>query len=107
MIDPGELKHRMVLEAPVETPDGAGGVTRAYADSATLWAKVAPVAARGNVEADDPGATITHRIVIRSGPEVSTRHRLREGARVFRIVALRDRDGDGRFLEIHAQERVD
>ena len=107
MTDPGELKHRIGLEAPVETPDGAGGVARSYATAATLWAKVTPVAARGDVEADGFAGTVTHHIVIRSGPDVTTRHRLREGTRIFRIVALRDQDGGGRFLEIHAQERVD
>ncbi len=35
MTGPGELRHRLVLEAPVETPDGAGGVTRSYATLAT------------------------------------------------------------------------
>jgi len=107
MTDPGELKHRLVLEQPVETPDGAGGVTRGYATVTTLWAALVPVAARGDVVADGRGATVTHRIVVRSGPELTTRHRLREGARIFRIVALRDSDGSGRFVEIEAQERVD
>jgi len=50
---------------------------------------------------------MTHRIIVRSGPEFTTRHRLREGARIFRILALRDQDGAGRFLEIQADERVD
>jgi SPP1 family predicted phage head-tail adaptor len=106
MIDPGELNHRLVLEAPVEAPDGAGGVTRSYQSVATLWAAVAPVSARGDVSAADLGATVTHRVVVRAGPDITTRHRLRDGARVLRIVALKDRDGSGRFVEIHAEERV-
>jgi SPP1 family predicted phage head-tail adaptor len=107
MMNPGDLKYRLVLEQPVETADGAGGVTRGYASVATLWAAVSPVSARGEVNADDLGAEVTHRIVIRVGPDVTTRHRLRDGARIFRIVALRDHDGSGRFLEIVAAERVD
>ena len=107
MIDPGALRHRLVLEQPLESPDGAGGVTRGYATVTTLWAAVMPVTARGDVVADGVDATVTHRIIVRSGPDVTTRHRLREGARIFRILALRDSDGSGRFLEIHAEERVD
>ncbi len=107
MNDPGELDHRLVLEQPVETADGAGGVTRSFAAVATLWAAVLPVTARGNVAAANLGASVTHRIVIRSGPDVTTRHRFREGTRIFRIVALRDQDGSGRFVEIAAEERVD
>jgi SPP1 family predicted phage head-tail adaptor len=105
-IDPGELRHRLMLEAPTETADGAGGVTRDYATIATLWAAVTPLAARGEVQADALAATATHRIIMRARGDVTTRHRLREGARTFRIVALRDPDGSGRFIEIHAEERV-
>jgi SPP1 family predicted phage head-tail adaptor len=82
-------------------------VTRGYATVTTLWAAVMPVAAAGEVVADSLGGSVTHHIVIRRGPDVTTHHRLRDGARIFRIVALRDQDGSGRFLEIHAQERID
>jgi SPP1 family predicted phage head-tail adaptor len=104
---PGDLRHRLVLEAPVETPDGAGGVARDYDTIGSLWAKMTPVGMRNDVDADDPGATLTHRIVIRRRSDVTTRHRLRLGARVYRILALRDEDEGGRFIEISAQERVD
>lgn len=45
MSDPGRLNRRLVLEAPVETDDGAGGVTRGFAAVATLWASVVPISA--------------------------------------------------------------
>ena len=107
MIDPGRLNRRLVLEAPVETPDDAGGVTRAYSDVATLWAEVTPVATRSDVEAESAGATVTHRIRVRVGQAITTRHRLRLDARVFRIVSVREHDRSGRFLDIHAEERAD
>jgi SPP1 family predicted phage head-tail adaptor len=106
MTAPGELRDRLVLEQAVETPDGAGGVSRTYAAVATLWAALVPVAARGEVDADSLAADVTHRVVLRFRSDVTTRHRLRAGARIFRIVALRDQDGRGRFLEIDAEERV-
>lgn len=106
MIDPGELNRRLTLEAPVETADGAGGVTRSYATVTTLWAAVRPASARGDVVAAATGATVTHRIVVRTRSDLTTRHRLRDGTRIFRIVALRDPDGSGRFLELAAEERV-
>ena len=106
MIAPGELNRRLDLEQPAETPDGAGGVTRSYAFVARLWAKVEPVSARRALEADAPGATITHRITIRKRALVSTRHRLVEGANVYRIVSLRE-DATRRFLIIGAEQRTD
>ena len=107
MIDPGKLDRRLVLEEPVDTPDGAGGFTRTYQTAATLWAQVEPAAARGDVTADSLGATATHHIVIRSRSDITTRHRLRDGARNFRIVSVREQDSQGRFITIHAEERRD
>jgi SPP1 family predicted phage head-tail adaptor len=107
MTDPGELRHRLVLEQPVETTDGAGGIARSFATVTTLWAAVVPVSARGGVVAADLGATVTHHIVIRAGPDLTTQHRLREGSRIYHILALRDQDGSGRFIEMQAEERVD
>jgi SPP1 family predicted phage head-tail adaptor len=102
----GELTRRLVLQQPVGTPDGAGGVTRAYAPVTTLWASVEPISARGVVVAGAPGATVTHRISIRWRSDVTTRYRLVDGARVYRIVSMRDQDA-GRFLLIHAEHRAD
>ena len=107
MSDPGRLKDRLVLEAPVETPDGAGGVSRGYTSAATVWGALIPVSTRGDVAAASLGAAVTHRIVIRRGPEVTVRHRFRLGTRIFRVVALRDEDSGRRFLAIHAEERTD
>jgi head-tail adaptor len=107
MIDPGRLDRRLILEEPVDTPDGAGGYTRTYQTAATLWAQVMPAAARGDVTADSLGATVAHRIVIRAGPDVTTRHRLRDGDRVLRIVSARKQDVRGLLLVIHAEERRD
>lgn len=105
-MNPGLLNRRLVLEAPVETPDESGGVIRDYEAVATLWASVTPLAAHERGEADRQGANVTHRIVLRFRNDLTTRHRLRAGERLFRIVALRDQDGAARFLEIEAEERL-
>ena len=104
--DIGALHRRLVLEAPSETADGAGGATRVYASEAMLWAQVTPVSARGDVAADNLGVTLRHRIVIRAQGGITARHRLRDGARIYRIVAVRE-SVDRRFLEIDAEERAD
>jgi SPP1 family predicted phage head-tail adaptor len=104
--DVGALNRRLVLEAPVETGDGAGGVVRTYEAVATLWAQVTPVSARGDIAAHSLGAAVRHRIVIRARSGITARHRLRDGARVYRIVAVRENVWR-RFLEIDAEERED
>jgi SPP1 family predicted phage head-tail adaptor len=102
----GELNRRLVLEAPVETDDGAGGVTRSYQAATTLWARVTPAAARAVVAADSLAALVTHRIVVRAPRTITGLHRFRDGARIFRVVAFRE-TADRRFVEIEAEERKD
>jgi SPP1 family predicted phage head-tail adaptor len=104
-LDPGALNRRLTLEAPVESADDAGGVTRSYEAAATLWASVEPVSSRGVVEADAPGANVTHRIRIRFSSDITLRHRFRDVGAVYRIVAMRERDR--RFLDIDAEQRID
>jgi SPP1 family predicted phage head-tail adaptor len=102
----GELNRRLVLEAPVDVDDGAGGVTRSYQTVTTLWARATPVAARAAVAADSLAALVTHRIVVRAPRAVTTLHRFRDGPRIFRVVAFRD-TADRRFVEIEAEEQED
>lgn len=104
--DIGTLDRRLILQAPGETDDGTGGVTRDYTTVTTLWASVTPVSARGDVDAERLGAASRLRIVIRFRGEVTTRHRLIDGAHIYRIIAVRE-SGRRRFLEIDAEERLD
>jgi SPP1 family predicted phage head-tail adaptor len=102
MTNPGDLNRRLVLETPNESEDGAGGVTRGFAAVTTLWAQVTPAAMRGEVSADSLGAALRYRIVVRLRADVTTRHRFTEGARVYRILTVRE-SADRRFLEIDAE----
>jgi SPP1 family predicted phage head-tail adaptor len=106
MIDPGQLRTRLVLQQPVETPDDQGGVTRAWSSFGNAWAKVAPMAARPGVEADASGATQNYRITMRASFSLTLQHRLVDGARIYRIAAIRESD-DRRYIEIDAQLRVE
>lgn len=107
MSNPGSLNRRLLIEAPVETPDGTGGVSRSYETTGAVWAAVTPLSAREITDAARLDVAVTHRIVVRMRADLSNRHRLRLGGRIFRIVTTRDQDGSGRFLEISAQEQTD
>lgn len=106
MTGAGDLNRRLTLEAPSETDDGAGGVTRAYAVAASLWAQLLPLSARADAAADSLGGALRYRIVVRAGTVITTRHRLRDGVRIFRILAARP-SADRRFIEIEAEARED
>jgi head-tail adaptor len=109
MIDPGRLKTRLLIQAPVETDDGQGGVARSYTTLTTAWAQVTPLAARGggaDVEAGAEGATVRYRIILRSNFSLTLQHRLADGARIYRIAGIRDAD-DRRFIAVDAELRVE
>ncbi len=105
MIDPGQLKTRLAVQQPLEVADGPGGVSRTWTTFATMWAQGVPVGSRARVEADAAGATQRYRITLRSQLSLTTQHRFVEGARVYRIIGIRERD-DRRFVEIDAEVRI-
>ena len=106
MTAPGQLNRRLVLEAPSESDDGQGGVTRLYDIVTTLWAQVTPLAARADIAAGSLGAALRYRIVVRQRGDITTRHRFLDGLRTYQVTAVRD-SADRRFLEIDAEERED
>lgn len=105
MKNPGRMKTRLVIEAPVESDDGQGGVLRSHGPVATVWAAVMPERVQHGGEADSDGAVVKLRIVLRSGLALTLRHRLVDGSRIYRITGLSD-SADRRFIEIHAEYRV-
>lgn len=103
------LNRRMVLEDRVRVADGAGGFAESWEVLGTLWAAVGP--RRGREVARDalPASAVPCRITVRAAPpgrpeRPRPEQRLREGARVFRILAVAEADGGGRFLVCHAVE---
>lgn len=100
----GRLRHRLNLEAPVDMPDGAGGVVRSYAATAIVFASIEPLSARRETDAGEDRSIGTHRIVIRYRTDATAQHRLTQGMRIFRILGIIDPGAENRFLEIAAEE---
>lgn len=103
-IDPGALSTRLVLERPVETPDGQGGVAQSFSALATLWARIEPVSARAREAAGALPVTVTHRIWLRRRGDLAGGMRLRAGARLFSIHTFRDPDETGRYTLCDCEE---
>ena len=104
VVDPGALSARLVLERPVETPDGQGGVAQSVSALATLWARIEPVSARAEEAAGTLPVTVTHRIWFRRRSDISGGMRLRKGARLFSIHTFRDADETGRYTLCDCEE---
>ncbi len=106
MTDSGDLRWRVAVEAPLGEPDDQGGEIRTYVNVATVWASIVPLKGSGDVEADAAGATQRFRITARAPLDLTLRHRLREGERVYRIAGFRE-SADRAFLVIDAERRID
>lgn len=112
MMRPVQLTRRIVLESPVPTPDGGGGASQSWTALGTVWADMR--AGTGGAANGLGGADLSRvrwRVIVRGAPEGSPRRprpgqRFREGARVFPIVAVAERDPTGRYLTCFAEERL-
>ena len=98
------LRRRIVIETPVESADGAGGVRRSWTAAATVWAAVQPLKAVDAPPLALPGQTVTHRVTLRWRAGLTTAARLRLGSRVFALRAVHDPEERGRILVCHAEE---
>jgi head-tail adaptor len=105
------LNRKLVLEAALRLPDGAGGVTQSWEALGTLWAEVS---ARAGREAEAEGvnvARVGYRITVRAAPQGAVSRpeagqRLRDGVRIFAILSVTEADAAGRYLSLWAQEEV-
>lgn len=101
---PGRMRHRLTLEAPVATADGAGGRDTEWQAVATLRADIRPVAAGPRDAADHREIAVTHRLTMRHRSDIDGTRRLRMGARVFTVLAVLDPDETRRFLVVDVEE---
>ena len=101
----GALRHRLVLEGGVRTPDGGGGAMRPWIPVAELWAAITTATGTETVAGEAISGRVSHAIEIRYRNDVSPAMRLRQGTRLFDIQAVFDVDGHRRFLKCLAQEQ--
>ncbi len=103
------LSRRLVLETRDSVPDGSGGQVVTWRALGVLWAEVTARTGWEDFLGGRATPRVRHRIVVRGAPVGAPSRprpdqRFREGRRVFDILTVAERDPEGRFLEIHAEE---
>ncbi|QDC09775.1 head-tail adaptor protein [Oceanicola sp. D3] len=108
---PPALNRKLVLEAPERMPDGLGGWSQTWAELGQLWAEVK--SGSGWEKADEflTVSSVPYRITVRAAPPGATsrpkpEQRFRDGQRIYRILAVAERDEFGRYLTCYAREEV-
>ena len=74
--DASDLRHRVDLQSPSDTPDGLGGYTRSWSTVATVWAHVTPGQGGERVIAHGLRAQSPYDVRIRYRSDVSESWRL-------------------------------
>lgn len=103
------LNRRLVLENPVETADGAGGLAVSWVPVGVLWGEVRPSTGRELDGEEVIISAIGYRITVRgalvgSPQRPRPEQRLRDGTRVFLVLAVTERDLTGAYLTCFARE---
>lgn len=101
---PGALRRRLTIEEPVRATDDAAAGIVAWHTVGELWAAIIARIGREIVTADAQAARITHEVEMRWRDDLTAAMRLRDGARVYVIHALFDRDPQRRRLVALVEE---
>ena len=105
------LNRPVVLEQAVPAPDGAGGNLLSWAPLGTLWVELRPGAGRERLGPIVPESRMTFRAYCRAAPQGSPQRprpdqRLRDGSRLFLILAVAEADAAGAYLVCLLREEV-
>lgn len=109
-LNTGKLRHRVVIQKPVETQDTTtGAMNTVWEDVATVWASIDPVSAKEFVAAQVEQSKITGRITIRYRNDFDTSCRLYHRAKnkYYNIEGmLSDRDSGLEYLTLPVSDGI-
>lgn len=88
----GTLRHRLVIEAPVETTDANGDRRIVFQEAGEMWGDIEPLRDAGRFEADRAEQLTTHVVHARWRADVVAGMRLRMADRALLIRAVRNPD---------------
>jgi head-tail adaptor len=106
------LSRKLVLEEPQRISDGAGGYSEIWVALGILWADIRAGTGREREAAGTATvSSVPYRITVRASPPGAASRprpdqRFRDGERIFRILAVTERDSQGRYIECFAREEV-
>ena len=100
-----DLRHRVTIETPVRTNDGAGGAIVVWTSVAEVWAAIWPTSGSEGFTLDRTEGSVSHEIWLRFRSDVKPEMRLTFGTRVFDIRASIDPQDRGHWLKCLVRER--
>ena len=102
----GSLRHRVTIQALVNTPDTHGGNIETWVDVATVWAKIEPIRGREFWQAQQMNTALDTVVTIRYLGSINPLNRVLFGARRFKIHAVINPSEGRRELQLMCEELI-
>jgi SPP1 family predicted phage head-tail adaptor len=96
----GQMRERVVIQAPTDTVDGIGSVSTTWATVSTVWARVQPADARERIVGDRLAAKGEYEVTIRYLTGLTPSHKLTWRSRDLMISRILNTDEQRRFLTL-------
>jgi SPP1 family predicted phage head-tail adaptor len=87
-MNPGELRHRIVIQKLENTQDSFGQPVEKWNDVATVWSSVKPLVGREFFAAETVNSEVTHKVRMRYKAGITPDMRVKFGIRIFQITAV-------------------
>jgi SPP1 family predicted phage head-tail adaptor len=91
----GAMRHRLIIESPVDGADSAGEPTRVYTASGEAWGLIEPLRGVTAFEGDRPESVVTHRVHMRWRADIIAGVRLRSSDRLMQVRSVLNPDVSG------------
>ena len=103
------LMRPLTLEQATRAGDGAGGYAEVWRARGTVWAEIRPGAGREGAALGAAVPVQPLRVIVRGLPQGHDLRplpgmRFRDGARLFRVLAVTEADAGGRYLACACEE---
>ena len=109
MLPAGKLRHRVVIEYPLEYQDTTGEVTAIWMPLAEVWAAIEPLSAREFTAAQAEQSKVVARVTVRYRSDITAKMRVWHEYKdlVYNIEGvLSDKDSGLDYLTLAVSEGV-
>ncbi|MFZ2030046.1 MAG: head-tail adaptor protein [Vitreimonas sp.] len=100
----GAMRAPVTLKRPTRVADEIGGAALMWVNAGDAWAEISAGAAGENAEYDGEPSTGAYTVRINRRDDVRARWRVAWGARVLRVIAVRD-EGSAR-IDLICEEEI-
>ena len=100
------MRHRITIEAPVETQAADGSILTTWETFIEAWASVEPLIGREYFAQQREQATVSHKIRMRHIAGITHKMRITWGTRLFEIESVLNVGERNREIVLMCQESV-